>query len=314
MTPTESLVETCPHTEVMGETKAQTARAGSAHRPAPRVSVVIPAFNSAPYIATTVDSILEQTYQDFELVISDHASTDKTWSVLQTYAAHPKVRLMRIAPGGGAVANWRAVTAEARGELVKLVCGDDLLYPECLARQVAALDAAAGDAVMVVSQRDIIDDDGRPAIRGRGLQGIDVAVPGRVAVRRTIRAGTNIFGEPMCVLFRRAALEDAGGWDPRSPYLIDQATCAQVALRGMVVPVKEPLAAFRVSHQQWSVALARQQSRHARAFHHRIAAERPGVVSRRDVFVGDVRATAMAWGRRLAYLWLRRRMGGGQRA
>ncbi len=87
-------------------------------------------------------SILGQTFTDFELVVSDHSSTDGTWEALQPFAADPRVRLSRLAPGGGGPANFNAVTDLATGEFIKLVCGDDLLSPDSLAEQVAALELA----------------------------------------------------------------------------------------------------------------------------------------------------------------------------
>ena len=105
----------------------------------PRVSVVVPAYNSVAFIDATMRSILAQTFSDFELVVSDHSSTDGTWEALQQFTADPRVRLSRLASGGGAPANWNAVTDLATGEFIKLVCGDDLLYPDSLAEQVAAL-------------------------------------------------------------------------------------------------------------------------------------------------------------------------------
>ncbi|HEY5516590.1 MAG TPA: glycosyltransferase family A protein, partial [Pengzhenrongella sp.] len=111
------------------------------------VSVVVPAYNNAAYIEATVRSVLDQTFQDFELVVADHSSTDDTWELLQQFADHPKVRLLRTPAGGGAKRNWDRVSQEAQAPLVKLVCGDDLLRPEALARQVAAIEAA-GDAAV----------------------------------------------------------------------------------------------------------------------------------------------------------------------
>lgn len=278
------------------------------HGAVPRVSVVVPAFNNAPHIEATVHSILSQTYSDFELIISDHSSTDGTWERLQAVAADPRVRLMRIASGGGAPANWRAVTDQGRGEFLKLVCGDDLLYPTSLAEQVAAFDQHPS-AVLVASRRDVVDETGVPVVRSRGLQHLHGLVEGVTAIRRTVRAGTNVFGEPACVMFRRQVLADSGGWDARSPYLIDQATCSRVLMSGSMVAVRQSLAGFRISAQQWSVTFAGEQSRHARAFHKLIAAEHPGLLSRGDVWIGDARATLMAAKRRAAYVWLRRRMG-----
>jgi len=274
----------------------------------PRVSVVVPAYNNAAHIEATVHSILSQTYADFELIISDHSSTDGTWEALQATAGDPRVRLTRIPAGGGAPANWSAVTGQATGELIKLVCGDDLLYPTAIAEQVAAFDRHP-QAVLVASQRDIVDETGVPVMRARGMQHLRGVVDGRAAVRRTVRAGTNVFGEPACVLMRRQVLVDSGGWDSRAPYLIDQATCCRILMHGPMVALRRSLAGFRISAGQLSVSMSGEQAQHARAFHRIIRAEHAGLLTRRDVMIGDMRASIMAVKRRAAYLWLRSRMG-----
>jgi len=72
--------------------------------------------------------------------------------------------------------------------------------------------------------------------------------------------------------------------------------------------IDRALAAFRLSSLQWSVNLARQQSDQVTEFHHRLADEVPGLLSRTDLLRGDATARAMAYARRLAYVWLGRRM------
>lgn len=278
-----------------------------------RLSVVVPAYNSVDFIDATMRSLLDQTYRDVEVVVSDHTSTDGTWERLQPYADDPRVRLLRTPAGGGAPANWEAVTREASGELVKLVCGDDLLAPTALADQVAALDAHPG-AVLVASRRDVVDAAGRPVLRNRGLGSLRGLVPGREAVRATVRSGTNLFGEPMCVTFRRSTLTAAGGWDGRRGYLIDEATYVRCLLRGDAVALPRTLAAFRISGAQWSVALARRQSEQAVEFHRELAEDHPGLLSRADLAVGNARARALAVARRLVYLSLQRRMSAPPRA
>jgi len=275
----------------------------------PRVSVVVPAYNSVAFIDATMRSILAQTFDEFELVVSDHSSTDGTWEALQQFTADPRVRLSRLASGGGAPANFNAVTDLATGEFIKLVCGDDLLSLDSLAEQVAALEAHPA-AVMAASPRDVIDAAGMPVLRNRGLAGLRGEVNGAEAIRRTVLAGTNIFGEPASVLFRRAALVDAGGWDGRFPYLIDQATYCAVLLRGNLVAVPRSLAAFRVSDSQWSVQLVRAQANQAIGFHREFAAAHPHLLGPRHLLVGTMRARANAVARRAVYRWLGRRMRG----
>ena len=98
----------------------------------PRVSIVVPTFNNAAFIEATLDSIFGQTYEDFELVIADHSSTDGTWELLRRYAGDPRVRLLRHAtPAAAPSATGTEVSDAANGGVfLKLVCASDLLYPD----------------------------------------------------------------------------------------------------------------------------------------------------------------------------------------
>lgn len=270
----------------------------------PRVSVVVPAFNNAEFIEATLESILTQTYRDFELIVADHASTDDTWNLIQRYGADPRVRVAGTEAGGGAQRNWNRVTSLARGELIKLVCGDDLLYPEILERQVAALDAGGDGVVMVASSRDLIDARGRVVLRNLGLRGVPERMPGLEAIRRSVLAGANIFGEPCCVLLRTTALDTIGGWQGEHGYHIDQLTYARVLMSGDLVTTPGPLAAFRINAGQWSVRLAKVQASSARQVHALLAVEAPGLLSRRDIRVANARARLRSIQRRLVYRFL----------
>ncbi len=272
----------------------------------PRVSVVIPAYNNARYIGAAMQSVLEQDYRDLELVVADHSSTDGTLRAIEQFH-DPRITVLSTPTGGGAPANWERVTAAASGEYVRLVCGDDVLLPGTVGRHVAALDANPG-AHLAASPRRIIDVRGDTIIESRGLHGITPIMSGADVVRRTVRAGTNVFGEPACVTMRLATLREVGGWDPRFPYLIDEATYVRVLLEGDFVPVAGQGAAFRMSASQWSVALAGDQAAQAAAFHAWLHAARPDVVGRRDVIRGDLRALGFALARRAVYIAYARRM------
>ena len=272
-----------------------------------RVSVVVPTFNNAGFVEATVESILAQTFTDFELLIADHCSTDGTWQTLQRFDGVPGVRLWQTPPGGGAASNWQAVTDAAAGEFVKLVCGDDLVYPTCLRDQVDAMDAHS-TVTLVCARRDLIDAHGGIVLGGRGMARISGYHQGRAAIRRAVVTGTNIFGEPASVLIRRAALAETGGWWSDFPYVIDEATYARVLLRGDLYAVDKSLAAFRISDHQWSVELAEEQARQVVAFHSALAERTPGLLSRNDLRRGRLMALALGRARRLVYAGLRRRM------
>ena len=276
----------------------------------PRVSVVVPAFNNAEYIVETMDSVLAQDFEDLEVIVSDHSSSDYTAALLARYADHPKVRVLSTEAGGGALRNWNRVSQEASGELIKLVCGDDLLEPTALSEQVAAFDEHPS-AVLVAAQRDIVDHHGVHVVKKRGLAGLRGLVDGRVAARRTVVVGSNIFGEPACVLLRRDVLEKVGWWRNEHPFVIDEATYIAVMLHGDVVALPRSLASFRISATQWSVALVKEQASQAHGMHRALRASDPTLLSARDVRVGNARVVLMAFIRRMTYVWLRRRMGDG---
>lgn len=107
----------------------------------PRVSVIVPAHNAAPFIEQTLESVRRQTYRDWEVVVVDDGSSDGTWELLQ--AAGPGVRSFRREQAGGpAVARNRALS-EATGEFVVFLDADDLLLPRYLESQLACREAAA---------------------------------------------------------------------------------------------------------------------------------------------------------------------------
>ena len=273
----------------------------------PRVSVVVPAYNNADFLAATIRSILDQTFEDIELIVADHGSADGTWEVMQQFADESRVRLERTEPGGGARRNWNRVSQLATGEYIKLVCGDDLIAPTMVAEQVAALDAAGERAVLVASQRDLVDARGEVFVKARGLGRLDGVVDGKQALRATVRAGGNIFGEPACVMMRRDALEKAGWWQDLR-YYIDAGSYAHVLVQGDMVALRRSLASFRVSAAQWSVRLMRTQAQEAAEFHRIAQRLAPDTITANDVRLGDARARVLALQRRAAYIVLGRRM------
>ncbi len=114
------------------------AGAGRASHANPRVSVIIPTYNAAPFIARTLNSILEQDFTDLEVVVVDDGSTDNTAAIVDGY--EDRVRLIRQKNAGVAAARNRAI-AEARGDLIAFLDHDDVWYPGKLRRQVELLDS-----------------------------------------------------------------------------------------------------------------------------------------------------------------------------
>lgn len=128
----------------------------------PRVSVAMPAYNCERYIGRSIESLLGQTYGDFELVISDNASSDGTADLCRAYAKNDKrVRYVRRETNIGGPGNFRYVFSLCTGEYHKWSTADDFWAPTFVAKAVQQLDAQR-DAVLCYPKTQPIDPNGEP--------------------------------------------------------------------------------------------------------------------------------------------------------
>ncbi|MFJ7206481.1 glycosyltransferase family 2 protein [Streptomyces sp. NPDC098789] len=130
----------------------------------PRLSIGLPVYNGEEYLAESLDALLGQTYEDFELVISDNASTDGTRDICHRYAAKDsRIRYLRLPRNIGASPNHNHVFNECRGELFKWASHDDLYARDLLKRCVEALDERP-DVICAHADQAVIDGDGQVTI------------------------------------------------------------------------------------------------------------------------------------------------------
>jgi glycosyltransferase involved in cell wall biosynthesis len=126
----------------------------------PRVSIAVPAYNCEKYIAQSLTSLLAQTYTDFELVISDNASTDRTEQICREFAERDaRVRYVRRTENIGGPGNFRYVFSLCSGEYHKWSTADDYWDPTFLARSVRVLDERH-DVVLCYPKTQLIDMEG----------------------------------------------------------------------------------------------------------------------------------------------------------
>lgn len=115
----------------------------------PKVTVALSAYNVGEYLSAAIDAILAQTFSDFELLCIDDASTDATADIMERYAASDaRVRVIRMPENRGLAVSRNIALAEANGEWVLMVDGDDLMHPELLARALAAAEDSNAQMVM----------------------------------------------------------------------------------------------------------------------------------------------------------------------
>ncbi len=181
----------------------------------PRVSIIMPVFNSARWLPAGLDSVLAQTYPHLEFIVVDDGSTDATPSILETYRVKHGVRVITQTNQGQSAAANRGLS-EARGDYVKFFDADDVMSPGMLTTQVAALANHPGCVAYGTWGRFYTD----PA------EAVFTPHPGwhdGAPLDWIIETWADT--EPMyqCALFLlpRELLQRAGGWNPRLSLIND---------------------------------------------------------------------------------------------
>lgn len=228
--------------------------------PKPLVSVCIPTYRGAAHLQAAINSVLEQSLSDLELIVIDDNSPDSTQELMTGYA-DPRIRYLRNPENLGPEGNWNRCLYEAHGQYLKVLPQDDLLYPNTLARQVRVLeDNSNGDIALVFGSRTILDADGQVIMRRGYPRGKEGRVAARELIRRCVRYGTNLIGEPGAVLMRKSLADTTGRFDGDIPYVIDLDYWVRLLAYGDGYYLPDPVSAFRVSSGSWSVAIGSRQS------------------------------------------------------
>lgn len=266
----------------------------------PRVSICMPVYNGAAFLRVALESVLNQTWSDFELVVVDNASTDATSDILKEYR-DSRLVLMRNERNIGPISNFNRCLALARGDFVKLVCADDVLHPDCVERQIGAWDSLADDNIVLVNcGRRVIDADGRGwLVRSYGSNRGRIA--GKEAIRRTIRSGGNRIGEPSATLLRTSVARRVGGFRSNHAFCMDLDLWCRMLVEGDMFAIPEALCDFRVSSSSWSVEIAKYQAREYRSFVDDIASDGRCGLTVNDRLVCNLNSSLCAAGRRVFY-------------
>jgi glycosyltransferase involved in cell wall biosynthesis len=263
--------------------------------PDPALTVAIPTYRGAAFIGAAIQSVLAQSFGDFELVVIDDNSPDDTGRVVRGFS-DPRIRYLRNLHNLGPQGNWNRCLAEARGRYFKLLPHDDLLMPHCLERQVGVLHADTDERIALVSgARHVLGPDGRILMR-RTYPGAGTGHVGGVAVMRScVRRGTNLLGEPGAVMFRKSLADRVGPFDATDAYVIDLDYWFRLLTHGDAFICADVVSAFRVSGGSWSVAIGTAQDRDFLDFVRRIAAGVRPPLSAIDLLAARVSAKLNMW-------------------
>jgi GT2 family glycosyltransferase len=241
----------------------------------PRVSVVIPAYNRERYLGPTIESVLAQTFESWELVVYDDGSTDRTLDVAMSYAAaDPRIKVGRGPNRGVAAARNQGFALTAAGaEFVVFLDSDDLWEPDALQTLLAMLDERR-DYVATHCLARCIDDDGR-LVPGddleqrsrdrRGFRGRRVVpVPPQDPTTFAALVYHYWMVTPGTLLLRRDIVERVGGFDPATAPADDSDLAIRVSRHGDIGFVDRPLLRWRRhpdtltnTSDRWSAAALR---------------------------------------------------------
>lgn len=200
----------------------------------PLVSVVLAAYNAEQYIQQAVDSILQQTYPDFELIVIDDASTDTTPEILST-CADPRIKILRNEKNLGPYGAANRGISMARGEILARHDADDVSMPERFAHQVAAFQANP-NLVLVGSSYLIIDREGKTL-------DLTLLPDTNEKLQKRLEHG-NIFIQG-ATMFRRTAFEKVGGYREYFPVSQDYDLFLRLAEVGEINNLPDALYKFR---------------------------------------------------------------------
>ncbi len=203
--------------------------------PTPKVSIGLPVYNGEQYLEASLDSILAQTFTNFELIICDNASTDGTQAICRRYAARDgRIRYHRNAHNIGVGNNHNLTIALAHGEYFRYAADDDLCAPDLLEKCVAVLDAQP-DVVLCYTQTVAIDAQGKElytAVLNRATTGDVVRRFGDVAMRAD-------YLEYSYGLIRMEALRNTRG--EQNYTCSDRVLMCELALQGRFYEIPELL-------------------------------------------------------------------------
>ena len=210
----------------------------------PLVSVCIPAYNNEGTIEETMRSVLAQTYNNLELVVVDDCSSDRTAALAEAFT-DARVRVVRNEKNLGMAGNWNKCIEEARGEFVKLLCADDILYPDSIKEEAKGL-ASDPSIVLAMSDTALIDITGKRVGTFKRWP-VNGRMDGRKLAKRSLLFN-NFFGAPCNNTFRRSAALKAGGFDRRFRYILDFDFWVSLSCMGDVYIIHRFLNGFRLRH------------------------------------------------------------------
>jgi len=220
----------------------------------PLVSVLMAVYNSERYLAQAIESILNQTLREFELLILDDGSTDRSLAILQRYAAQDARIQIQSRENRGISQTRNQLLQMAEAELIAVMDSDDVALPERLAKQMTFLQQQP-EVLCLGSAFDLID------AQDRRITSLPVPL-NNAEIQRQLLAGHAAIFQP-CAMMRRSAVQQVGGYNPAMTQAEDLDLWLKLGEIGQLANLPDVLVKYRLhpdSVSERDCALQRQKA------------------------------------------------------
>lgn len=224
------------------------------------ISICVPTYNGAAYLKEALESALQQTYTDYEILIVDDGSTDETLLIARRFEqAHQHIRVVQNPSNLGLVGNWTRCIELAKHRWIKFLFQDDIFDKDCLSSMID-MARHTGQKMVLCARNFIVDSNAseenkkyfQVITKPENLFDTDIITPHELAKQVVKHRAENILGEPVCLLFDKTILDEIGGFDERFIQLLDFEFVVRACFVKGLAFVRKPLVHFRVHSSQQS--------------------------------------------------------------
>lgn len=222
----------------------------------PLISVCIPVYNGQAHLKACLDSVVAQTFSNYEVIICDDGSADNSFSLIEEYAGkHKQIKAFKNANNLGLVGNWNKCIDHANGTWIKFLFQDDLMNANCLEEMAKHTEA---EVELIVCKRNFLIDktpteDERDyyARRVRTLENtghyhsndFSAELISKIAAENP---SMNFIAEPSLSMFRKISLQKIGGFDPELKQICDLEFLLRIASVFGLRYIPQQLCTFRI--------------------------------------------------------------------
>jgi len=221
----------------------------------PRVSIIMACFNAEQFVAEAVRSVLGQTFEDFELIVVDDCSSDKSVEVVKsTSAGDQRVKILTTASNSGASAARNLAFLHASGEWFAILDADDVFLPNKLAKQIARIDNTKGFITLIGAGCHIVNRQGEVQSTHR--------YPERSNTLKRRLIGHVPFPPHSSLMYRASAIQELKGFNSRFDPAEDLDLWLRLRPYGEFACLPEPLVKYRVHENNTSSGVSKRGYTH----------------------------------------------------